>query len=321
MDDGPAKKLISLGADITGSLAGAGIGLAVAGPPGALAGAVAGPVATTAIETSVDFLERQLSKREQEKIGAGLYYALDKINRRLIRGEPPREDDFFTEKTRERAKAKELLEGVLIGCKNQYQEKKIRHLGYIFGNAVFCTYPPEDFNTVLSICERMTYRQMCLLTLASNIKNKRLYKDYSECDMANCMDRMFLGFVSKKMGKNATRIESEKHKQTLELARETARTFEEYPDGKLYEKTGNLMLQNELFELEESPMFLIIHGTVITYRGLICAELMSLDEIEEVDLVAIRKELMTLMSDELKKGVMETLEYNQMLHKLGVMQG
>jgi hypothetical protein len=293
MDDEPAKKLISLGADITGSVTGAGIGLAVAGPPGALAGALSGPVATTAIETSVEFLQRQLSYREQQKIGAGLYYALDKINRRQTHGETPRDDGFFTDKTRERAKAKELLEGVLIGCRNQYQEKKIRHLGYIFGNAVFCTYPPEDFSTVLSICERMTYRQMCLLAMASNIKNKRLYEDYSEREMANCIDRMFLAYVSNTMCKNATWIRDAPHKETTALALETATRFEEYPHEKLYEETGNLMLQNELFELEESPMFLIIQGNVVTYRGLICAELMSVDEIEEADLVALRKELLT----------------------------
>src|SRR5450759_1879799 len=64
------NRLIQAGSDIVGSVSGAGLGLLIAGPPGALAGAGMAPVLTTLVSMGAEFAQRRLSPRELTRVGA-----------------------------------------------------------------------------------------------------------------------------------------------------------------------------------------------------------------------------------------------------------
>ncbi len=160
-----AEKLISLGEVITGNLAGTVAGFLIGGPPGALVGATVGPIATTILKTANDFMLRTFSPKEIAKIGAGYTYAIDTIRQHIENGKSPRTDGFFDARSSGTSSADEILEGALIKCKNEHEEKKMKFIGNIFANATFTNVSADTINCALTIAERMTYRQICLLSL------------------------------------------------------------------------------------------------------------------------------------------------------------
>lgn len=161
----PIKKLCDAGSNITGGLVSVAVGTAFAGIPGAFAGALIGPIVTSLSGTAIDFLSQQLSQSENEKIGAGFAFAIHKISERSKKGEKIRTDNFFKSDINARSPAKEILEGVLLKCKNEYEIKKLRLIGNIFGNAAFMNISPENISSILKITERLTYRQLCILAI------------------------------------------------------------------------------------------------------------------------------------------------------------
>ena len=160
-----AKKLISLGEVITGNVAGTVVGFLIGGPPGALIGATVGPIATTMLKAGNEFMLRAVSPGEIVKIGAGYTYALDAIKKHIENGKSPRTDGFSDARSSGTSSAYEILEGALIKCKNEHEEKKMKFIGNIFANAAFTNVSADMINRVLKIAERMTYRQICLLSL------------------------------------------------------------------------------------------------------------------------------------------------------------
>jgi hypothetical protein len=168
-----AKELISFGADITGAAAGGAIGFIVAGPVGAIGGAVAGSFLTKSLEIVADFAMRDLSRREKVKAGAGLAFAYDKIVRYLDEGHKPRDDGFFERSTGERSASDEILEGILFKCRNEFEEKKLKFIGNIYANTAFM---PEvtiaGANWLLQKSSELTYRQLCMIAIIEQKKNK-----------------------------------------------------------------------------------------------------------------------------------------------------
>ena len=99
-------------------MAGSVIGLAAAGPVGAIGGAIAGPVLAKSLEMLADFALRELSNREKIKVGAGFTYAYTKIVQYLDEGSVPRDDGFFEKNSSSRSPSDEILEGMLFKCRN-----------------------------------------------------------------------------------------------------------------------------------------------------------------------------------------------------------
>jgi hypothetical protein len=89
------RKLFDAGVDIAGSVGGAVIGTAIAGTDGAVVGGAAGPAITHAMRAAIDFAQRQLSRREEVRVGATLRFDIDKIQQNLANGGTLREDDCF----------------------------------------------------------------------------------------------------------------------------------------------------------------------------------------------------------------------------------
>jgi len=122
------KELIDLGADLTGSAAGGVLGSLAAGPAGAAVGAMLGTALEKAIKFAYDFANRHLSEREKKRIGAALTFALYKIDQYLSAGCVPREDGFFDSDATDRSPSHEILEGVLLKCKSEIEEKKCKYI-------------------------------------------------------------------------------------------------------------------------------------------------------------------------------------------------
>lgn len=164
------KNIIALSAEVVGGTVSEGVlGYLTGGVPGAIAGAYKG-AAKTAIKratqnTLVDIADRTLSHREEMRIGIAASYAINKINIYLNNGNEPRSDFFIGDPTG-RTAGEEIFEGVLLKCKKEHEEKKIKYISNIFSNVVFDKdITLGEANYRLNIAESMTYRQYCILSL------------------------------------------------------------------------------------------------------------------------------------------------------------
>jgi hypothetical protein len=170
---GKAKELIDFGADLAGSAAGGALGFLALGPEGAAAGALVGTALTKAIQIAGDIADRHLSNREKLRTGAGLAFALDRIGQYIKSGHIPRDDGFFDQNETGRSKNDELLEGVLLKCKSEPEEKKIKLIGNIYANLVFMPeVSPEGANWLLQKAQDLTYRQLCMLAIIQQKEHK-----------------------------------------------------------------------------------------------------------------------------------------------------
>lgn len=170
MTDNPKNttiRLIQSGTEIAGAAVGGALGF-IAGGPLTAAGASATGVVIAKLSEHVitDFSTRVLSHREEVRVGAAAAVALAEIKDRIERGESVRTDGFCDTSDAERSAADEVFEGVLIAAKNEHQEKKIRILGAFFSQVLFAPgVSLAEANHIISVAERLTFRQMCILAL------------------------------------------------------------------------------------------------------------------------------------------------------------
>lgn len=160
-------RFIERGAELTGATGGAAIGL-LGGPLGALAGSALGVVLQkTLLRLGDEFEQRHLGPCEQARAGAALYYALTEINERLDDGEEPRDDGFFeADSEHERPRADELLEALLVRAQRDHEERKVKHLGWLYASVVFNEdLSPTDADYLVDLASRLTYYQLVLLSL------------------------------------------------------------------------------------------------------------------------------------------------------------
>jgi len=161
------KKYLDKGTDIVGGGIGGALGL-IEGPLGAIAGGALGVALTHGIK---EIVNRQLSNRQEVRVSASTVYILSGITEKLENGEQIRQDDFF-ENDNGRSSAEELFEGIILKCKDQYQEKKIHFLSKIYEKTIFdqnISY--ETANQILNISESFTYRKICVVAFYGRIDN------------------------------------------------------------------------------------------------------------------------------------------------------
>jgi len=165
-----AKKLILTGAETFGAVIGGAVGL-LGGPVAVLGGSALGVVVARGLS---EFANRVLSNKEQARVGAATGLTVLDIKKRLDERQVPRDDDFFTPIENNRSKAEELFEGILLKCKNEYEEKKIKYVSNIYGNVVFDeSVNPENVNQILFIAQQLTYRQLLILALIGQNKENK----------------------------------------------------------------------------------------------------------------------------------------------------
>ncbi len=173
-------EFVAAGSEIAGGVVGAGVGLLVGGPPGALAGAATGPVATRGLRNVLaDLVERRLSTRERVRSGAVLAVAAVEIDRQLKAGRQLREDGFFQGAHGRRPKADELAEAVVLVAQRDPEEAKVQLLGTLLGRLAFEPRVGSDYAAYLvKAAESLTYRQFCLLALYNlNVRDRYGLRD------------------------------------------------------------------------------------------------------------------------------------------------
>jgi hypothetical protein len=159
MDKEKLKGWLEKGTEITGAAVGGALGL-IGGPVGAVLGGVVGTTFAIAVK---DMIGRQLSNRQEMRVAASASYILTDVQQRLANGGQVRQDAFF-DSSNGRSSAEELFEGVLLKCKDEYQEKKIHYISKIFEKAAFDTnISAESANQVLTAAESFTYHKLCVI--------------------------------------------------------------------------------------------------------------------------------------------------------------
>lgn len=168
MDD-RSKKLIESGAEIVGAAIGGAIGL-FGGPTGAIGGGVAGVLIAKGL---TEFSNKFLSHREKAKVGASTAFTLIGLQEKLKSGASLREDDFFNIDDINRSKAEELFEGILLKCKNELEEQKIKYISNIYKNVAFDErVDSANANQILNLAQLFSYRQLTVVALVGqNINN------------------------------------------------------------------------------------------------------------------------------------------------------
>ena len=160
-------ELISLGAEIAFPAGGSAIGAMIGDPIGAAVGSAVGTAVAKAVQLVVgEFANRHLSQRERIRVEEGYRFARNRLSENLKEGRAVRGDGFFDCDVSGRSSAHEILETALIKCKNEPQEKKCKYVAYIFANVAFRPdVSPASAAYLLQIAERLTYRQLCLISL------------------------------------------------------------------------------------------------------------------------------------------------------------
>lgn len=171
MDENSKKtKLLEAGVELIGAAVGGAISL-LGGPEGAIGGGMAGVVASKGL---LEFSERFLSSRERTRVGATAGLVITGIQERLNMGQYLRTDGFFSHDQISRSKADELFEGVLLKCKNEHEEKKIRFLAKFYENIAFDkSVKSVHANQMLNTVQLLSYRQLEILAFIGQNEDNR----------------------------------------------------------------------------------------------------------------------------------------------------
>ena len=134
---------------------------------GFLAGPAGVIVSGTLKGIGKDIKERQLSPREDFRVGKVLAIAALEIHHRIENGESLRNDGFFDRKSTGRSEAGEIAEAIMLKCQREPQEKKIPYMGYLKAGIAFDSNISADMgHQLIKAAEELTYRQLCILKLA-----------------------------------------------------------------------------------------------------------------------------------------------------------
>ena len=130
---------------------------------GFLAGPAGVIVSGTLKGIGKDIKERQLSPREDFRVGKVLAITALEIHQRLENGESLRNDGFFDRKPSGRSDAEEIAEAIMLKCQREPQEKKIPYMGYLKAGIAFDPNVSADMgHQLIKVAEQLTYRQFCI---------------------------------------------------------------------------------------------------------------------------------------------------------------
>ena len=162
------KQLFDNYAEIAGGGIGAALGFLAGDPLAAAFSGAAGAAAVGILKNiGQEFSERQLSPREDLRVGKVLAIATLEIHQRLKNGERLRDDEFFDKKPTGRSEAEEVAEAIMLKCQREPQEKKILYMSYLSASIAFDPNISADIgHQIIKAAEELTYRQFCILKLA-----------------------------------------------------------------------------------------------------------------------------------------------------------
>lgn len=160
------EKAMDTGAEAAGSLVGAGLGFALAGPAGAILGAIVAPISTALIKVGGEAIRSRISQREEVRTGTVLYVATAAIKQKMDDGKKIRSDEFFEKKNGGRSSAEEVIEATILAAQKSFEERKIPFLGTMLANiALDESIKSAEANRLVGLGERLSYTQLCILKI------------------------------------------------------------------------------------------------------------------------------------------------------------
>lgn len=163
-----AKFLVTAGAEMIGASIGGALGFLAGGPGSA---ALAGAVSASLTRTLATVAEKHMAQKERFRVGSVAAVAVAQIATRIERGDTPRPDFFQTPEGQ--SNGEQLLEGVLLKARDEYEEKKLLFFGTFYANLVFSpAVSPATAALLIKTLEQLTFRQMVILALVQ--KENRL---------------------------------------------------------------------------------------------------------------------------------------------------
>jgi hypothetical protein len=171
-------RLWEIGADFAGGLAG-GFAGTLGGPPGIVLGAASGVAVARSLRAVAEEVEEHvLAPRQHARIGGVWAMAVAEIEQRRATGEKPRTDGFFETQSGRRPDAHELLEGVLLRARDEYEERKLSYIAHLYAEVCFREEIGIGYaHHLLRVGERLSYRQFCLLALFGVDRDIRMGKE------------------------------------------------------------------------------------------------------------------------------------------------
>ena len=154
-------------ANVTSAAVGALLGDPLAAA--AVGGATGTVFSTTLAKVGAEIEQRLLSPRETARVGAVLALGAAAVRERLDQGEQLRADGFFDSGNDGRSSADEVIESVLLRSQREPEEKKLPYMAHLLASVAFDDQIGVEMTHQLSkVAERLTYRQLCILTLVNN---------------------------------------------------------------------------------------------------------------------------------------------------------
>ncbi len=171
--------------EVGSSVVGAGTGLVIAGPPGAVLGAIITPIAS-------NVLKRYLTSREKSRIQKVVDLANKRFEENIDKGAGMRKD-------LDKKQFQELTEGLLLKAKDMYEEKKIPLVANLLAATPFTNTPLVNMNQTLIYAEQLSYRQLCLIAIIGNGWGEKIgltNKPLSKQDKSKHYDEIVEGVYS-----------------------------------------------------------------------------------------------------------------------------
>ena len=151
------QSIIEGAIETSGEVISAGIGVAVAGPPGAIGGAAIGALVS---HVGNELLRGILSKKETERVDQVIDSIKNTIKDNENAGKIIREDGFFLNDI-DRSSAEEICEGILISAQKEYEEKKINLLGRLYANIAYDKQVTREIaNALIKQANSLTYQEL-----------------------------------------------------------------------------------------------------------------------------------------------------------------
>jgi len=134
----------------------------------AAATSVGGPLAGIGISAITSALGNFMSSRGDERATSVFVRAANEIQQRVEAGEQLRTDGFFEASENGRSAAEETVEDLLRACRDEASERKLPYMSNMLCETAFDASVDLDMaHQAISIAERLTYRQLCIMQLAA----------------------------------------------------------------------------------------------------------------------------------------------------------
>ena len=135
-------------------------------------GVASGALAPIVANAAKNMLPEVLGERERNRLEFVFTRSVEKIKYLIGQNKMPRNDDAYYDSTYSGIpNAQEILEGVLLKAREEFQSKKLECYSSFFANLCFDeTISFEHANFLLNTLERLSYRQLCILSYLSDGK-------------------------------------------------------------------------------------------------------------------------------------------------------